>query len=89
MALNAQDTYANWQAVEAHVDWWSPTLSNIFSVETLKTMALLPVTKIVTCYINNPTQDVRTRVAWHPAIASLYEGAVAIWQDRYTIRARV
>ena len=71
MALNAQDTYANWQAVQANSDWWSPTLNNVFNVETLKTMALLPAIKIVQFYVNNPTQDSRTRVAWHTAIAPL------------------
>ena len=65
MALNVQDTYANWQAVQGNVDWWSPTLSTIFSAETHKTMTLLPAIKIVQFYVNNPTQDSRTRVAWH------------------------
>ena len=84
MALNAQDTYANWQAVQANADWWSPTLNNVFNVETLKTMALLPAIKIVQFYVNNPTQDSRTRVAWHTAIAPLYEGGNVpnfVWQS--------
>ena len=84
MALNAQDTYANWQAVQANADWWSPTLNNVFNIETLKTMALLPAIKIVQFYVNNPTQDSRTRVAWHAAIAPLYEGGNVpnfVWQS--------
>ena len=84
MALNAQDTYANWQTVQANVDWWSPTLSNIFDIETFKTMALLPAIKIVQFYVNNRTQDGRTRVAWQTAISLLYEGGNApnyVWQS--------
>ena len=72
MALYAQDPYATWQALQANANWGSSTLNNVFNIETLKTMALLPAIKIVQFYLNNPTQDSRTRVAWHMSQCLIY-----------------